>query len=133
MQLHLDAVGARRSILTGSTRGPEPVGGYFNVRTSRHFPLDVSLMLGVAALAVLALPVCAFMPTTTLVNVNSAGTASGNKAAYPIGISANGRFILFQSAATDLVVNGTTGVEDAFVRDLKTGTTTLASANRLGV
>ena len=73
--------------------------------------------------------------TTTLVSVNSAGTASGNSASGftdPPALSANGRFVAFVSAASDLAANDTNRVGDLFVRDLKTGTTTLVSVNRAG-
>ncbi|HZR81298.1 MAG TPA: hypothetical protein VFD92_09410 [Candidatus Binatia bacterium] len=44
-------------------------------------------------------------------------------------LSANGRYVLFGSHASDLVAND---ANDAFVRDLRTGTTTLVSVNRTG-
>src|SRR5439155_26817766 len=62
--------------------------------------------------------------TTTLVSVNSAGTASGNSASARATISADGRVVAFQSFATDPVAYGTSGFRDVFVRDLRTSTTT---------
>ena len=47
-------------------------------------------------------------------------------------ISADGRFVAFFSAASDLVANDTNGTNDVFVRDLQLGTTTLVSINRFG-
>ena len=44
-------------------------------------------------------------------------------------ISANGRFVAFQSAATNLVANDTNGHTDIFVRDLVNGSTVLASVS----
>ncbi|MGZ8927334.1 MAG: TolB family protein [Methylobacter sp.] len=74
--------------------------------------------------------------STNLISGNSAGTASGNNSSFivPIAnaISANGRFLAFLSDASNLVVNDTNRERDVFVRDLKTGTTTLASVNFLG-
>jgi hypothetical protein len=70
--------------------------------------------------------------TTTLVSVNSAGTGSGNRESFVWDISADGRFVAFTSFASDLVTNDTNDTGDVFVRDLKTGTTTLASVNRAG-
>jgi Tol biopolymer transport system component len=74
--------------------------------------------------------------TTTLVSVNSAGTASSNGFSDAPSISADGRFVAFESAATDLVpgfVDGNGALNfDAFVRDLQTGTTTLLSINSAG-
>ena len=71
--------------------------------------------------------------TTTLVSVNSAGTRSGGGTSYAPVISADGRFVSFLSNATDLVAADDSNVTfDVFVRDLKTGTTTLASVNSAG-
>jgi hypothetical protein len=71
--------------------------------------------------------------TTTLVSANSAGTASGNSSSrYPV-ISGNGRFVAFESDATDLVaINDTNNASDVFVRDLLTQTTALVSINSAG-
>jgi len=71
--------------------------------------------------------------TTTLASVNSAGTATGNGDSFTFPVlSANGRFVAFGSEASDLVANDTNDTYDVFVRDLKTGTTTLASVNSAG-
>jgi Tol biopolymer transport system component len=69
---------------------------------------------------------------TSLVSVNQNGTASGNDRSFGASISANGRFVVFQSAASDLVSNDTNGTIDVFVRDLVQGTTTLVSVNASG-
>ena len=70
--------------------------------------------------------------STGLVSVNSAGTGSGNGASDLPAISADGRFVAFRSGASDLVANDTNRTFDVFVRDLKTGTTTLVSVNSAG-
>ena len=70
--------------------------------------------------------------TTTLVSVNRFGTGSGNGFSFSPEISADGRFVAFSSAASDLVANDTNGTGDVFVRDLQLGTTTLVSVNRFG-
>lgn len=70
--------------------------------------------------------------TTTLVSRNSSGTASGNGESNAPSISANGRFVAFQSYASDLVPGDTNGAPDIFVRDLKAGVTTLVSVNSSG-
>jgi len=69
--------------------------------------------------------------TTTLVSVS--GTASGNgpgngPSVSPV-ISADGRFVAFESDASNLVAGDTNGNRDVFVRDLWMGTTTLVSVN----
>jgi Tol biopolymer transport system component len=78
------------------------------------------------------------MGTTALVSVNNAGTGAGNgrsgnnPVAADFALSSNGRFLAFFSAASDLVTNDTNGLDDVFVRDLQTGTTTLVSINQSG-
>jgi hypothetical protein len=70
--------------------------------------------------------------TTTLVSVTHAGSASANASSYGAAITPNGRFVLFNSDASDLVANDANGAGDVFVRDLHTGTTTLVSVNHAG-
>lgn len=78
--------------------------------------------------------------TTTLVSVNSSGQASGNgesrlrdgKAGQMYEnsssiVSADGRYVVFQSDATDLVAGVNSG--GVFVRDMVAGATTLVSIN----
>src|SRR5216117_3702789 len=60
--------------------------------------------------------------TTERVSVASDGTES-NAASLGSALSADGRFVAFQSDATDLVASDTNGVTDVFVRDRQTGTT----------
>ncbi len=69
---------------------------------------------------------------TTLVSVNQAGTASGNGTSQHPSISANGRYVAFDSSASNLVSGDTNGATDVFVRDLVAGTTTLVSVNSVG-
>jgi hypothetical protein len=74
-----------------------------------------------------------FGVVTELVSINQAGTDSVKGGAGLDGLSADGRFVGFVSDATDLVAtDDTNGEFDVFVRDLKTGTTTLVSVNRAG-
>ena len=60
--------------------------------------------------------------TTERVSVASDG-AQGNGGSGGPSISANGRFVAFQSSATDLVPGDTNGELDIFVRDRVKGTT----------
>jgi Tol biopolymer transport system component len=48
-------------------------------------------------------------------------------------ISADGRFVVFASFASSLVVGDTNGVEDVFLRDLQSGTTTRVSVSSAGI
>src|SRR3989442_4426832 len=70
--------------------------------------------------------------TTTLVSVNLTGTGGGNGHSVSPVISADGRYVAFESEAANLVPNDTNGVSDVFVRDLQSGTTTLLSVNHSG-
>jgi Tol biopolymer transport system component len=72
---------------------------------------------------------------TTAVSVNSAGDV-GNQgiATYPyaFGISADGRYVVFDSPSTNLVAGDTNGVLDVFVHDRTSGRTTRVSVNSAG-
>jgi len=56
-----------------------------------------------------------------------ASGAKGNGSSWPASISADGRFLAFQSQATNLHPNDTDAKDDVFVRDLQTNQTGLAS------
>lgn len=58
--------------------------------------------------------------TTSLVSATSDGTP-GNISSYAPAISANGRFVLFESWANNLVANDTNETGDLFLKDLQTG------------
>jgi Tol biopolymer transport system component len=60
--------------------------------------------------------------TTTLVSISSAG-AQANEWSLAPAISADGRFVAFQSSATNLVPGDTNGQDDVFVRDRQAGIT----------
>src|SRR5207249_3675999 len=60
--------------------------------------------------------------TTVRVSVASDGT-EGNDVSLGSALSADGRFVAFDSSATDLVAADTNGVSDVFVHDRQTGTT----------
>jgi len=68
---------------------------------------------------------------TTLVSVSLTGT-SGDGDSLPSAISTNGQFVLFESAADNLVAGDTNGTTDVFVRDLLAATTTLVSVSTNG-
>ncbi|WP_052120677.1 beta strand repeat-containing protein [Inquilinus limosus] len=64
--------------------------------------------------------------TTTLVSA-ALGGGSGNAQSSGATISGNGRYVVFQSDATNLVASDTNGTTDIFLRDLQTNTTTVVS------
>jgi hypothetical protein len=69
---------------------------------------------------------------TTLVSINRAGNDGGNNSSTDPVTSGDGRYVAFQSAASDLTAGDTNNTKDVFVRDLQTGTTMLASAKPSG-
>lgn len=69
--------------------------------------------------------------TTTRVSVDTNGVEADGASTDP-AISATGRFIVFASAATNLVAGDTNGKTDIFVRDVTLGTTTRVSLSSSG-
>ncbi|HEX8913905.1 MAG TPA: hypothetical protein VF796_16265 [Humisphaera sp.] len=77
--------------------------------------------------------------TTTLVSVAAGGGTGAGESGLVAGddtrgaaISGNGRFVVFASAADDLVANDANGGADVFLRDLTAGTTALVTVNAAG-
>ena len=64
--------------------------------------------------------------STTLVSVASEGT-QGNGPSQASSLSADGRYVLFSSSASNLVSGDTNGSADVFVHDRQTSVTTLVS------
>jgi Tol biopolymer transport system component len=67
---------------------------------------------------------------TTRVSVDTAGGDSNGNSDHPV-ISGDGRYVAFDSVASDLVP-GDGGAQDVFVRDLQAGTTTRVSVDSSG-
>ena len=89
-----------------------------------------SLIAGGVASAVVLLPAAAASPPlTTRVSVNSLEEQANGLSAYTPALSADGRYVAFTSAATNLVAGDTNGVIDVFVRDRAGGETTRASVD----
>lgn len=65
--------------------------------------------------------------TTTLVSATPEGRA-GNQMSQSASISADGRYVVFNSFASDIVPNDNNSTIDVFIRDLATSRTTLVSA-----
>jgi Tol biopolymer transport system component len=71
---------------------------------------------------------------TVRVSVSSAGaqTAPGS-GSFAEGVSGNGRFVVFDSDAPNLVTGDTNGASDVFVRDLRTKTTRRVDVTSVGM
>lgn len=69
------------------------------------------------------------------VSVRFDGLATGNGVSRKPAISGNGRYVVFESTATDLLAPGvdTNNRSDIFVRDIKVGVTTRISTSDAGV
>ena len=69
---------------------------------------------------------------TTLVSVASDGTQGNESSSSHVSISANGRYVAFQSFASNLVSGDTNNTLDVFVHDRQTGQTTRVSVRSNG-
>src|SRR5687767_5116676 len=68
----------------------------------------------------------------TLISAEADGISAGNNASGPALISDDGRHVIFQSEASNLVSNDLNNLPDVFVRNLTNGQTLLVSANAAG-
>lgn len=71
--------------------------------------------------------------TTTLISINAAGTSSGNSDSMMAAMTPDGRYVVFESRASNLGAIDANGVRDVYLRDAQTGTTILVSVNGSGV
>lgn len=69
--------------------------------------------------------------TTTLVSAAADGGVANSRSGSP-SISADGRFVAFDSFASDLVPGDTNGANDVFVRELASGVTRIVSVDMMG-
>ncbi len=69
--------------------------------------------------------------TTSRASVATGGTQATSDSFSP-SISADGRYVAFESASGNLVVGDTNGTSDVFVRDVKSGTTARVSVTSSG-
>jgi Tol biopolymer transport system component len=68
---------------------------------------------------------------TEMVSVSSVGEPGNGRSILP-DISADGRFVVFESSASNLAPGDLNGATDVFVRDRQTGATSLASVSTTG-
>ncbi|MFN0006724.1 MAG: TolB family protein [Planctomycetota bacterium] len=76
---------------------------------------------------------CGTIPAQTTSLVSRSGLSDWNIQSLRPSISADGRFVAFESTASDLVANDLNNFRDIFVYDRRTGLTTLASRSSSGV
>jgi hypothetical protein len=70
--------------------------------------------------------------TASLVSVDVTSTLGANNDSTDPDISSNGRYVVFTSAATDIVSEDTNTTTDVYLRDLQTGVTKLVSVSSAG-
>lgn len=92
---------------------------------SKYINLAVCLLLLLAADAAMG-------QKTSLLTLNSSGTGSSNGNSFAGNLSADDRYLVFMSSATDLVPNVMTTIDNIYVRDLRTGSNVLVSVNSAG-
>ncbi len=91
------------------------------------------VLAAIAALVgVMAASASAASGGTTRVSVDSSGAESNHFSSLP-SVSSDGRFVAFESEASNLVPNDTNGRRDVFIHDRQGGTTELVGVNSAGV
>jgi len=98
------------------------------MRTNKSFVIIVLLMLFLSLIE----PALAAPGDITRVSVDSDGL-EGNSGSYRASISADGRFVAFDSFASNLAANDTNSSPDVFVHDRQTGATSRVSISSDGV
>ena len=102
------------------------------LKTCRSFGPALVLVVVAAVSILLMTPHDALsIMYTTRASVDSAGN-EGNGNSYDSSISADGRYIAFQSDSSNLVSGDTNGAYDIFVHDRQTGETTRVSVDSSG-
>jgi Tol biopolymer transport system component len=86
---------------------------------------------GLAFLLGLGLALPALAHSTERVSIDSAGTQAVGFSFDP-AISADGRYLAFDSVATNLVADDTNGAQDVFIHDQQTGATERISVDSAG-
>jgi hypothetical protein len=123
----------------GNSSLPLPsADGRFVLFTSDANNLVVASNNAAPAVSDLLLPPNAYLrdrnnALTTLISVNLAGNNGGNGDSYALGISTNGRYVLFVTSASDLISGDTNNASDVLLRDLWAATNILVSAATSGL
>ena len=96
------------------------------MKSERHSKFLAGLVTSLIILSLVINPALAAAGDTTRVSVASDG-AQGNGYSYHPSISADGRYVAFESDASNLVSGDTNGARDVFVHDRQGGGTTRVS------
>jgi subtilisin family serine protease/Tol biopolymer transport system component len=95
-------------------------------------PNSAILGPGAAAVAISGAAGGFLDPVTVVSRDNTGGTPAGVRGTTRVGVSANGRFSVFDSALDGLVPGDGNGHSDVFLRDEATGKLSLVSRSRFG-
>ena len=90
-----------------------------------------NLLVLATTLLLLGASLSSFAGGTQRISVDSSGV-EGNNASYASSLSADSRFVAFESNASNLVIGDTNGVTDIFVHDRTTGVTSRVSVSSDG-
>lgn len=85
----------------------------------------------IVSICAMVLANSAFAASTERVSVSSVERQALQSSSYP-AVSQDGRFVVFESTAANLVNDDTNGVSDVFVRNLRNGTTERISTSSAG-
>ena len=91
-----------------------------STRTRTRTALATALVAATVALTATSVSAAPRVPATERITVSGTGEQGTDHSSGPY-LSANGRYAAFSSDAPNLVPGDTNGVEDGFVRDLRTG------------
>jgi hypothetical protein len=102
--------------------------------TRRKHAVSVTTAGALLVVALSAMPTVAFAAVLNVqrVSTSSSGAQSTGGDASRVSVSADGRYVAFESGATNLVPGDTNGHIDVFVKDTQTGVTTRVSTDSSG-
>jgi len=101
------------------------------MKNQRYSKFLAGLVASLILFSLVISPALAAAGDTTRVSVASDG-AQGNDYSYSPSISADGRYVAFDSSASNLVSGDTNGARDVFVHDRQGGGTTRVSVTSDG-
>lgn len=100
-------------------------------RSVGRWTAATTILLGTMTAATAAASSAAARPVTTRVSVSSSAV-QGQTDSYAPTISGDGRYIAFESMASNLVPGDTNGLQDVFIHDRRTGRTSRVSVGSNG-
>ncbi|WP_341719596.1 hypothetical protein QQG74_07685 [Micromonospora sp. FIMYZ51] len=103
------------------------------VRSRRQLGIAAVGVAVLGGLAVVPAAASAVPPATTRISVDSTGGQAVEYRSEPFGVSADGQYVAFTSAAPNLTPGDTNETWDVLIRDRRTGTTSRVSQSTAGV